>query len=77
MNDQYEQLKNEHREWLRGFYGKLLSQWNNRLEANDEAALCEAKTRKLLSSHGCEVEPFEDPSSGGVDFKCTKDGRFP
>ncbi len=75
MKDQYKQLINEYREWLSGFNGQLLDQWNDLLKANVEAALCEAETRKLLSSHGCDVEPFEDPSIGGVDFKCTKDGN--
>ena len=43
--------------------------------ANLEAALCEAATRKLLVDHGCDVEPFEDSGLGGVDFKCSKNGN--
>lgn len=75
MRDEYSQLIDEHREWLGGFDGERLKQWEKLLNANAEAALCEAATRKLLVGHGCDVEPFEDRASGGVDFKCSKKGN--
>ena len=74
MKNTYSQLIDEHREWLKGFDGERVNKWNNLLNNNPEAALCEASTRKSLSDFGCDVEPFEDLSTGGVDFKCSKDG---
>jgi hypothetical protein len=75
MKNEYSQLIDEHHKWLAGFGAERLRQWDNLLNGNIEAALCEAATRKLLVEHGCDVEPFEDPSSGGVDFKCSKNGN--
>ena len=75
MKDEYSQLIDRHCKWLNGFEAERLSRWKNLFNANLEAALCEAATRKLLFDHGCDVEPFEDPASGGVDFKCTKNGN--
>jgi len=71
----FDQLIGGHREWLLRFDKVYLDAWDNLFTKNNsEAALCEAATRQLLSDHGCEVQPFEDPSSGGVDFKCFKNG---
>lgn len=75
MKDEDSQLIDGHCKWLSGFETERLMQWKNLLKANREAALCEAATRKLLVDQGCDVEPFEDPSSGGVDFKCSKNGN--
>ena len=75
MKDEYSQLIDEHHEWLNGFEAERLREWKNLFKANLEAALCEAATRKLLFDHGCDVEPFEDSASGGVDFKCSKNGN--
>lgn len=72
----FDKLIGGHREWLMGFDKVYLDAWDNLFTKNNsEAALCEAGTRKLLFDHGCEVEPFEDRSSGGVDFKCSKNGN--
>lgn len=75
MKDEYSQLIDEHHKWLNGFEAERLRQWKKLFNANIEAALCEAATRKLLVGHGCDVEPFEDRASGGVDFKCSKNGN--
>ncbi|MBE0535051.1 MAG: hypothetical protein IH624_05220 [Phycisphaerae bacterium] len=72
----FDKLIGGHREWLMGFDKVYLETWQNLFTKNNsEAALCEAATRKLLFDHGCNVKPFEDPSSGGVDFKCSKNGN--
>lgn len=72
----FDQLIGGHREWLKNFDKVYLDAWDTLFTKNNsEAALCEAATRKLLFDHGCDVEPFEDPSSGGVDFKCSKNGN--
>jgi len=52
-----------------------LKKWEDLLKANPEAAICEAETRKLLSDHNVDVQPYEDLSHGGPDFICTKDGK--
>lgn len=76
MRNEYSQLINEHRKWLEKFSAEHLRQWNTRLKADIEGALCEAATRKMLLDHNCDVEPFEKPGSGGVDFKCSKNGSI-
>jgi hypothetical protein len=62
----------EHREWLQQFDKERLKKWEDLLKANSEAAICEALTRKLLSDHNIDVQPYEDLSKGGPDFLCSK-----
>ena len=64
-----------HRKWLRSFNEGYASKWEKLLKADPEAAICEAATRELLLQHAIEVKPNEDPSSGGPDFICTRDGK--
>lgn len=69
------ELVEEHRSWLRPFGDQYLKKWNDLLKSQVEPAICEASTRKLLSDHDIKVEPYEDISSGGPDFLCTKNGK--
>lgn len=71
----YSGLISKHRAWLKPFGKQRLKKWEDLLKSNPEGAICEAATRKLLSEHGVVVEPYEDPSSGGPDFRCTKDNK--
>jgi hypothetical protein len=71
----YSDLIKEHRLWLKTFGKQRTKKWEELLISNSEAAICEAATRELLSEHGANVEPYEDPSSGGPDFRCTKDNK--
>lgn len=68
----YSKLIEEHRSWLKKFGGSHLKQWEKIFRSNVEAALCEAATRRLMSEHKNEVEPY---GKTGVDFKCTKNGH--
>jgi len=65
----------EHRLWLQQFNKQRLKKWEDLLKNNPEAAICEAETRKLLSEYNVSVEPYEDLSTGGPDFVCTKNGK--
>jgi len=65
----------EHREWFQQFNKQRLKRWEDLLKADLEAAICEAKTRKFLSDHNVDVQPYEDLSTGGPDFLCSKDGK--
>ncbi len=62
----------EHRNWLKSFDNQYSKKWEDLLNNNAESAICEACTRKLLSDHGCMVKTNEDLSSGGPDFRCSK-----
>ncbi len=72
----YKKVITEHRAWLQQFDKKRLNRWEDLLAADPEAAICEAKTRKLLSDHKIGVQPYEDLSKGGPDFRCSKDGKI-
>ena len=72
MNERYENEVKEYTHWIQSFGNDRLTRWKNLLQSNPESALCEAMTCQLLINNGCSVEPFEDLSSGGVDFKCIK-----
>lgn len=65
----------EQRVWLEPYGKQRLKRFEDLLKSNPEGAICEALTRKVLSDHEVEVEPYEDLSSGGPDFRCTKDNR--
>ena len=68
----YSKVIDEHRSWLKHFGQQYLNKWEKLLKDQPEAAICEAKARKLLSDHDTNVEPQEDISHGGPDFLCTK-----
>jgi hypothetical protein len=72
----YTDVITEHRVWLKQFSGQRLDKWENLLKNSFEAAICEAKTRELLSDHKVDVQPYEDFSKGGPDFICTKNGKM-
>jgi hypothetical protein len=71
----YSDLIIEHRSWLKPFEQQRVKKWEDFLKSNPEGAICEAATRRLLSGHEVKVEPYEDLSSGGPDFRCTKDNK--
>jgi len=71
----YSGLIDQHRAWLRPFGQQRVEKWEDLLKSNPEGAICESLTRKMLSEHGVKVEPYEDLSSGGPDFKCTKHNK--
>lgn len=73
----YSVLIDEHIQWLRTFGQQRIKKWEDLLNSNDEAAICEALVRKMLSGEGVNIEPCEDLSSGGLDFLCQKlDKKF-
>lgn len=72
------ELETEHRQWLSAFDSQYLRNWEKLLNADYEAALCEAAVRRLLQSHGVTVQPNEDLAGNGPtgaeqrpDFRCT------
>jgi len=71
----YSDVIKAHRLWLKTFGKQRTKKWEDFLKSNPEGAICEAATRKLLSEHEVKVEPYEDPSRGGPDFRCTKDNK--
>lgn len=76
MLKQYASEIGSHRKWLWSFDEGYATKWEKLLKADHEAAICEAATRELLQQHVIKVEPNEDPSSGGPDFICTRDGKY-
>jgi len=67
---------NKHRTWLKPFGKQRAKKWEGFLRSNPEGAICEALTRNLLSDRAVEVEPYEDLSSGGPDFRCIKGSKY-
>jgi len=65
----------EHREWLQKFGNERLKKWEDLLKSNPEGAICEAMTRKLLSTLNVEVQPYENLSTGGPDFLCKRNNK--
>lgn len=65
----------EHRNWIKPFNNQYFENWENLLNNCDEAAICEAKTRQLLSKNNVLVTPYEDLSKGGPDFMCEKNNK--
>ena len=66
-------LVEEHRRWLGSFQPQRLSNWERILEADGEAAMCEAAVRRLLEANENTVEPNEtlDGSAPAPDFLCS------
>ncbi|MHC4169715.1 MAG: hypothetical protein ACYSWQ_22440 [Planctomycetota bacterium] len=73
--DNYKEDIKQHRVWLKNFNERRLKKWDDLLQANPEAAICEAKTRLLMADHNVDIQPYEDLSQGGPDFECSKNGR--
>ena len=71
----YSDVLDKHRSWLKPYGNQRLDKWEKLLKANPESAICEAATRKMLTSHGVNVIPSEDISKGGPDFLCVKNNK--
>ena len=69
-----DQLADEHRKWLSAFDPQYLNNWEKLLNADDEAAMAEARFRSILEDYGVRVKPNEDLAGAGQcpDFKCSK-----
>ncbi len=65
-------LIEEHSQWLSGFDTQHLRNWEKLLNADLEAAMCEAEVRRLLQGNGNDVEPNEDLTgqNQACDFHC-------
>lgn len=65
-----------HRSWLGDFDCRYARQWEQRLQAAEESALCEAVFRCVLEQQGCTVTPSEDLNGHqrAPDFLCRKKG---
>jgi hypothetical protein len=64
-------------EWLEVKHPAHHHAFMKRERAEPEAAQAEAATFSMLRSAQANPEPAEDPSTGGVDFLCTPNGRLP
>lgn len=69
----FAEILDPYRAWLadRSDGALRLKQWEQRFIASPEPAVCEATTWSWL--RGCEglvIEPAEDPSYGGPDYRC-------
>lgn len=75
-NTYFQELANEHRDWLTSFDSRHLANWDRLLNGNVEAACCEAAVRRLLASFGVYVEPNEQlrQDGSGPDFRCEASG---
>ena len=73
-NTYLESLTDEHRRWLGAFDAQYLRNWQKLLNADDEAAMAEARVRQVLEQWGVKVEPNEDLGGGTQrpDFRCLK-----
>lgn len=72
----YAEVIQSHREWLERFPSAHGNRWENLLRDQPEAAVCEACVRQVLDDHVEVVEPGEDPSHGGPDFRCSQRGQI-
>jgi hypothetical protein len=73
----FQSVISSHRRWLDGHDGLYGKQWEQRLAADEEAALCEAVFRDELERRGCTVAPNEDLKGRlpAPDFLCHKGPR--
>ena len=71
-NPHWSELADEHRQWFDGFDPQYLANWENLLNGDVEAAMCEAAVRRRLQGFGVSVEPNEQLTGdcGGPDFRC-------
>jgi hypothetical protein len=74
-NESWKQLADEHRYWLSAFDPQYRSNWEKMLNADSEAALCEAGVRRRLERSGVRVEPNESLTGKdrAPDFRCFSD----
>lgn len=68
----FRELEAEHRRWLSGFDAQYLANWENVLNADQEAGFAEARVRRLLQAYAISVEPNEDLTGATrrPDFRC-------
>lgn len=76
---QYEffvELREEHQLWLDNFNEQYRRNWDKLFQNDCEAALFEARVRRLLQKNGATVEPNEDLTgeSQRPDFRCSSNG---
>lgn len=69
---------NPYRDWLSGCTDGAvrLKKWEQRLRANPDSAICEATTWDWLRRRGFEIEPAEDVSHGGPDYRCRREQHY-
>src|SRR5438045_355348 len=65
----------EYRQWLGGFLPHHAERWEQRLKSSPESAIVEAGVWRLLRNSVETIEPNEDASHGGPDFRCWKNGQ--
>ena len=69
------ELIDEHQRWLSNFHPQYLVNWNREFDNDEEAALAEARVRRLIQGYGIDIHPNEDLT--GVtrqpDFRCFRD----
>ena len=71
------QLIQEHQRWLSAFDAQYLRNWEKLLNADSEAAMCEAAFRQVLENNGNHVQPNEDLNGNcqSPDFLCEHDSH--
>ena len=72
-NPYWDELADEHRKWLSAFDPQYTRNWEKLLNADDEAAMAEARVRHILQGYGIVVEPNEDLAGDTrrPDFRCS------
>jgi len=78
-NPYWTALADEHRQWLSRFNSQYRKNWERMLNADIEAALCEASVRRRLEDCGVTVDPNESLTGtcGSPDFRCVRgDSHF-
>ena len=72
-NPHFDALAEEHRRWLSPFDARYVRNWEKLYASDNEAAMTEASIRRMLQTHGSQVEPNEELAGdcGGPDFRCS------
>lgn len=76
LTDIYKDVIESHISWLKGFSKERSGKWQILLNADPEAAICEACVRDILSEYVDTIQPNEDLSQGGPDFLCKQDSDY-
>lgn len=63
-----------HLKWLQTFGSARVDQFRKTWRSNREGAICEALVAAYLHSRVGHIEPIEDLSFGGPDYRCTTAG---
>jgi len=75
LEKSYREVIERHRFWLAEYPKAHGERWEQMLKADLEAALVEAGVCDFLRHSVDVVEPNEDPSHGGPDLRCQKNGQ--